>query len=200
MRAFDANLSNGWSRSVEQDQERAELLVLEVLDREPNNARAHKLKGILRRFEGRLSEAQAELETAIAFDRNDTFSLRNLGITLVQMGRPEAAIPYIEKSFRSVRKTRSSRQNLPGWRDLHLVLGQAAAGDRAAEEGARRQSAGCSRSLFVAGRGPRPPRQCRGGHGCYCASSGPRSAQLHSSVSTRTTLLIPHFGCCGRRQ
>jgi tetratricopeptide (TPR) repeat protein len=47
-----------------------------------------------------LTEAQIELETSIAVDPNDTFSLRNLGSTLVQMGRPEAAIPYIEKSIR----------------------------------------------------------------------------------------------------
>jgi adenylate cyclase len=72
---MDAKLANGCSSSVEQDQERAERLLLEILDREPNNGQAHKMKGILRRFQGRLSEARAELETAIALDPNDTFSL-----------------------------------------------------------------------------------------------------------------------------
>ena len=97
---MDAKLANGWSSLVEQDQERAERLLLEILDREPNNGQAHKMNGILRRFQGRLSEARAELETAIALDPNDTFSLRNLGITRVQIGQPDAAIPYIEKSIR----------------------------------------------------------------------------------------------------
>jgi adenylate cyclase len=40
------------------------------------------------------------LETAIGLDRNNTVAFRNLGITLLQMGKPGEAIPFIEKSIR----------------------------------------------------------------------------------------------------
>jgi adenylate cyclase len=120
---MDAKLANGWSSSVEQDQERAERLLLEILDREPNNGQPHKMKGILRRFQGRLSEARAELETAIALDPNDTFSLRNLGITLVRMGQPDAAIPYIEKSIRLSPNDPLIAPNYAWLARSHLLLG-----------------------------------------------------------------------------
>ena len=93
------NLSGGWSSSVQQDQERAEKLLLEILERDPNNARAHLGLGILRRVEKRLVEAQIELQTATALDRNNNVAFRALGLTLIYMGKPEEAIPYIERSI-----------------------------------------------------------------------------------------------------
>jgi len=95
---LDGFLSNGWSRFVQQDQARAEKLFREVLERDPNDARAHIGLGILRRVQNRLDDARIELETGIALDPNHTVAVRNLGLTLIQMGRPEEAIPYIEKS------------------------------------------------------------------------------------------------------
>ncbi len=94
------NLSGGWSSSVQQDQERAEKLLLEILERDPNNARAHLGLGILRRVEKRLVEAKIELQTATALDRNNNVAFRALGLTLIYMGKPEEAIPYIERSIR----------------------------------------------------------------------------------------------------
>jgi adenylate cyclase len=61
-------LSNGWSRSVQQDQARAEKLFREVLESDPNDARAHVGLGILRRIQNRLEDARIELETGIALD------------------------------------------------------------------------------------------------------------------------------------
>jgi tetratricopeptide (TPR) repeat protein len=95
-----ANLSNGWSHSIQQDQEQAEKLLLGILERDPNNTRALGSLGILRRVQNRLDEARIEFETMIALDRNNTMPFRNLGLTLTQMGKPEEAIPYIEKSIR----------------------------------------------------------------------------------------------------
>jgi adenylate cyclase len=54
-------LSNGWSRSVQQDQARAEKLFREVLESDPNDARAHVGLGILRRIQNRLEDARIEL-------------------------------------------------------------------------------------------------------------------------------------------
>jgi tetratricopeptide (TPR) repeat protein len=46
-----------------------------------------------------LTESRIELETAIALNRNNVPALRNLGATLMFLGQPEAAIPYIEKAM-----------------------------------------------------------------------------------------------------
>jgi Tfp pilus assembly protein PilF len=56
-----------------------EQLLGEVLEREPNRSLAHAVMGHLRRQQGRISEAQAELEAAIALDRNDAWAIRTLG-------------------------------------------------------------------------------------------------------------------------
>jgi adenylate cyclase len=116
-------LSNGWSSSVQQDQARAEQLILEVLDRDPNDARAHINLGILRRVQNRLVEARIELETAVTLDRSNTVAFRNLGYTLIQMGRPEAAIPYIEKSIRLSPHDPAIGNSYGALGQCHLFLG-----------------------------------------------------------------------------
>jgi len=50
--------------------------------------------------QSRREEAQAELELAIALDRNDAWAVRTLGQTLMLSGQPEAAIPYFENALR----------------------------------------------------------------------------------------------------
>jgi TolB-like protein/Tfp pilus assembly protein PilF len=95
-----SKVTDGWSSSVQADEARAEQLLHEALDRDPNDAGARTGMGILRRVQNRLAEAQIELERAIALDPNNTWSFCHLGITLMQLGRPEAGIPYIEKSIR----------------------------------------------------------------------------------------------------
>jgi TolB-like protein/Tfp pilus assembly protein PilF len=117
------NLSNGWSRSIQQDQEQAEKLLLGILERDPNNTRAHGSLGILRRVQNRLGEARIEFETMIALDRNNTMPFRNLGLTLIQMGKPEAAIPYIEKSIRLSPHDPSIVANYSSLGECHLFLG-----------------------------------------------------------------------------
>ena len=77
-----------------------EQLVSEVLEREPNRSLAHAVMGHLRRFQGRMAEARAELEIAIALDRNDAWAIRQLGQTFLGSGQPEAAIPYFQKAIR----------------------------------------------------------------------------------------------------
>ena len=48
-------LANGWSNSVQQDQARAELLLLEAVEGDPRRSMAHFALGILRRFQNRLT-------------------------------------------------------------------------------------------------------------------------------------------------
>jgi TolB-like protein/class 3 adenylate cyclase/Tfp pilus assembly protein PilF len=89
-----------WSKSVKQDQARAEQLLVEALERDANSSMAHDTMGELRRFQNRLAEAQIEFETAIALDRNNADAFFHLGMNTMFLGRPEAAIPYVEKAIR----------------------------------------------------------------------------------------------------
>jgi adenylate cyclase len=92
-------VNDGWSNSAEQDKLRAERLLAEVFERDPNISFLHQVLGELRRSQNRLTESRIELETAIALNPNNVPALRNLGVTLMGLGQPEAAIPYIEKAM-----------------------------------------------------------------------------------------------------
>jgi adenylate cyclase len=120
---LDGKLTNGWSSSVEEDQARAERLLQEVLEHDPNDARAHVSMGVLRRFQNRLGEARIELETGIALDRNNPVGFRNLGLTFIQLGKPEEAIPYIEKSIRLSPHDPNIVNNYASLGQCHLLLG-----------------------------------------------------------------------------
>jgi adenylate cyclase len=95
-----AGMADGLSSALEQDAARAELLLLEALERDANSARAHERIGLLRRLQNRLDESKIELETGIALDRNSRFAYTQLGNTLTLLCQPEAAIPQIEKALR----------------------------------------------------------------------------------------------------
>jgi tetratricopeptide (TPR) repeat protein len=104
-----SNVILGWSTSVYEDEARAEQLLHEALERHPNDEIARSNMGILRRAQNRLAEAQIELERAIALNPSNTWSLRNLGMTLMQLGRPRRGSPISNDHFGSVRTTCSSR-------------------------------------------------------------------------------------------
>jgi adenylate cyclase len=87
------NLLDGWTLSLQQDQARAEELLLEALEQDSNSPTAHFGIGILRRSQGALIEAQIELERAVALNQNDAPAVLQLGQVLAFRGQPEAAIP-----------------------------------------------------------------------------------------------------------
>jgi TolB-like protein len=94
-----SNFWYGWSRSFQQDEARAERLLLEVFAVDPSDITARIAMGILRRLQGRLTESKIELESVPALDRN-VAGLRQLGATLVYLGQPKAAIRPLERSIR----------------------------------------------------------------------------------------------------
>ena len=93
-------LVEGWSKSFDQDQELAERLLHEVLDRDSHHPMARVMMGLLRRVQNRLGEAQAEVEMATILDRNNELALKQLGQILLFQGEPLAAIPHLEKAIR----------------------------------------------------------------------------------------------------
>jgi adenylate cyclase len=99
-RTLVVNILDGWAASPQQDEARAERLLDEALDRDPDSSTAHLTKGALRRVQNRLAESQAELEQAITLDPNSADAYFHLGATLVFAGQPQAAIAPIEKAIR----------------------------------------------------------------------------------------------------
>jgi adenylate cyclase len=114
------NVALGFSKSPEQDKERAQQLLGEALARNDDNVRAHVAMGILRRYQNRLTESQIELERALALDRNNTGAMNELGWTLVTLGQPEAALPYFQKANRLNPQSNGNHAGLGG---CHLLLG-----------------------------------------------------------------------------
>jgi class 3 adenylate cyclase/TolB-like protein/Tfp pilus assembly protein PilF len=107
----------GWSNSVQQDQARAEQLLVEVLERDANSASAHDQLGELRRFQNRLAEARIEFETAIALDPNNPEAFFHLGMNLMFLGRPQEGIPLDWKAIRL------DRHNQAGAAPIYWALG-----------------------------------------------------------------------------
>ena len=97
--ALAANVGNGWSSSVKQDEARAEELLVDALGRDPNSSMAHFGMSALRGAQNRLAEARAEAEAAVALDHNNANAEVILGIWLNRLGRPQAGIPHIEKGI-----------------------------------------------------------------------------------------------------
>jgi adenylate cyclase len=94
------NINYGWSRSQQQDQARAEQLLLEALESDTNRSMAHLAMGQLRRLQFRMSDSMMEFETATALDRNNDRAIVQLGQTHMWLGQPEAGIPHLEKAIR----------------------------------------------------------------------------------------------------
>ena len=95
-----SRISHGWSCSIPQDIARAEALLLEALENDANSSPAHYAMAGVRRFQNRLADSRIENETAIALDPNHARAIFQLGQTLMYLGQPQAAVPYIEKALR----------------------------------------------------------------------------------------------------
>jgi Tfp pilus assembly protein PilF len=89
-----SNIADGWSANPHEDRKRAEELLLDALEHDPNRSMAHYAMAMLRRSQSRLVESRMEFETAIALDRNNARAYFNLGHTLALLGQPEAALPH----------------------------------------------------------------------------------------------------------
>jgi len=93
-------LVEGSSTNPEEDQALAERLFREVLERDTHHPMARAQMGLLRRVQNRLSEAQAQVEMAVALDRNNELALKQLGQIMLFQGDPAAGIPHLEKAIR----------------------------------------------------------------------------------------------------
>jgi TolB-like protein/Flp pilus assembly protein TadD len=118
-RAYVANVisrSEPLRPPPEQDLTKAEKLLREALDRDPNRAEAHARMGQLLDWQGRFTEARAELERALQLNPNDWFAAEQLGLALLFHGEPAAAIIQGEKAL-------SLDPRAPGLPTTYALLG-----------------------------------------------------------------------------
>jgi TolB-like protein/class 3 adenylate cyclase/Flp pilus assembly protein TadD len=94
------NLANGSTETPKEDEARAEKLLADALQRDPNRSQLHVTIGLLRRLQNRLTESRIEWERAIALDPNNAAAYGQLGVTLIYLGDPAAAIPLAQKRIR----------------------------------------------------------------------------------------------------
>ncbi len=94
------DILQGFSKSPKQDLARAERLISEALERDPDNSMAHGVMGRIRGLQHRWAEERAEFETAVALDPNNAWAIMSLGFNRLRLGKPEAAIPYLEEAIR----------------------------------------------------------------------------------------------------
>jgi tetratricopeptide (TPR) repeat protein len=91
------NLTNGWSRSIEPDEARADALLRDVLEISTDVGLAHGIKGALRRVQGRLKESKIELEIAMELEPDYAMAASQLGWTLFYSGQPDEALRWFER-------------------------------------------------------------------------------------------------------
>ena len=115
---------NGVRISREQDMARADQLLLEALERDRDQPKAYFVLGRLRRLQNRLIESKIELEKAVALDRNNATAIRQLGITLLFLGQPQAALPHLEYALRLDPQVQNDWFAYFWLGDAHLLLGQ----------------------------------------------------------------------------
>jgi tetratricopeptide (TPR) repeat protein len=109
-RSNDARIGLAWALAItvagafgstSQDLPRAEQLAAEAIERDPDSSMAHMAMGRVRLSQkNRLGEAQIELATALALDRNNVIAVKQLGWALLHLGEPEACIAEAEKFLR----------------------------------------------------------------------------------------------------
>src|SRR5262249_36283399 len=116
-------INAGWEKSRERDHERAEQLLLEALERAPDNSRLHWAMGVLRRHQKRFNEAKVELEKTIELEHNNASGMLQLGFTLVVLGQPEAALPYFEKAIQLNPRNKNIHFYYLGLGQCHMFLG-----------------------------------------------------------------------------
>ena len=88
------------SDTPEEDDARAEKLLDELLVRDPNRSQLHAMTALLRRVQNRLPESRIDWQRAIELDPNNAAAIGQLGVTLIYLGEPAAAIPLEEQRIR----------------------------------------------------------------------------------------------------
>jgi len=115
------NSTSFQQEDVQKDLARAERLLFEAIESDPNQPMAYAVMGLLRRMQSRLNESRIAFEKAMMLDPNFEWANMQLGWTMLFLGEPGDAIAHGEKSLRLSPRDPSIfwRYELLGW--CHLV-------------------------------------------------------------------------------
>jgi TolB-like protein/DNA-binding winged helix-turn-helix (wHTH) protein/Flp pilus assembly protein TadD len=91
---------NRWSKSPTRDFARAEAAVAQMLALDPNHVVAHHVRGFLLRFQGRPGAARDAFRTALTLNPNFAGSYNQLGMTELELGRPEETVRSVGQAIR----------------------------------------------------------------------------------------------------
>jgi TolB-like protein/DNA-binding winged helix-turn-helix (wHTH) protein/Flp pilus assembly protein TadD len=94
------SLLNGWSASPAEDTAIAEAAITGLLAIDPNHVLAHHSRGFLLRIQQRTEAAHETFQTVVAINPNFAPGHAQLGLTAIELGRPDEAISSVERAIR----------------------------------------------------------------------------------------------------
>lgn len=114
-------LLNGWSVSSEEDMQTATIAVTDLLKADPDHVIAHHVRGFLLRYQRRTEAAREAFSTAVSINPNFAPSHAQLGVSELEMGRPDKAIESAKRALRLSPRDPNSRSwfAFVGMAELH---------------------------------------------------------------------------------
>jgi TolB-like protein/DNA-binding winged helix-turn-helix (wHTH) protein/Tfp pilus assembly protein PilF len=94
------SLLNGWSASPAEDTTIAEAAIARLLAIDPHHVLAHHSRGFLLRLQQRTQAAHETFQTVVSINPNFAPGHAQLGLTAIELGRPDEAIPSIQRAIR----------------------------------------------------------------------------------------------------
>jgi TolB-like protein/Flp pilus assembly protein TadD len=90
---------DGWSASPAEDLAAAETSVAQALALDPNHFVAHHVRGFVLRLRQRSQAAHDAFQTAVALNPNFASGYAQLGVTALELGRPEETVPAVKRAI-----------------------------------------------------------------------------------------------------
>ena len=94
------SLLNGWGASPAEDTRIAEAVIAKLLAMDPHHVVAHHSRGFLLRLQQRTQAAYEAFQTVVLINPNFAPGHAQLGLTAIELGRPDEGIPSIERAIR----------------------------------------------------------------------------------------------------
>jgi adenylate cyclase len=119
---YQISAKNGWGEDPAQEQARAEELAHKALAIDPSGPRPYILLQNISLDRRRYDEAVGYAEKGVALAPNDATTLAQLGRTLTSAGRPEEALPVIQRAMRLSPRTPPNILRYEG--EAYYAMGQ----------------------------------------------------------------------------
>ena len=98
--AYMFDYQNRWSDNPDASLERAKEYAERAIEKDPKEALAHTVAAVAATFGRDIDRAQKEIEIALSLNPNMAMAYNIQGGTRIYLGRPEEAIPLIERAMR----------------------------------------------------------------------------------------------------